>query len=60
MKTIMFVEYREIVSKRNNSKLEVEIIRIYPFNFSITALDTRYMVGTTLDKPWGSRIVRAI
>lgn len=28
----MFVEYREIVSKRNESSLEVEILRIYPFN----------------------------
>ena len=60
LKTIMFVEYRELIPKINGSNVQVEIFRIFPFNTSIDSLDTRYQVGTTLDKPWGNRTTRAI
>ena len=47
----MFVEYRNITNSKGE-QLEIEIIRVYPFNYTVTAFDTRSRVGTNLNVLW--------
>ena len=54
------MEYREHKLPLNGSLVQMEILRIYPFNTSINKIDTRYQVGYNFEKPWGNRIIRAI